>query len=325
MPFQVSLCAAVNQILAVGILLRPDVTSPCLVSLDLIATVTSGHSQGHTFLWELHSGTQVVFTTPVDQLIATCTLVDNLDRVFYFWVDKGTSKQQFYPFTYRGSINEPTYVFNNANTLPAIVSGIPNSTPSCSSITGLVGIYSPGGSGAYHINPTNITLTWSLPTNTTGLQNLYIQQLIRGVWTTVSILSPTDAQILTGAYNKTYYRIQTVYVLDHQTYIQTSCVYYLYVNLADYSVYIDDNAIAGISNTVSKFIITNYTLLVSDSFTSSLLESVQIFNNASTVSNTNITNYTLALTSTTDSALINNSNTVAKLSVTYLGGTIIGS
>jgi len=295
MPFQVSLCATTNITTVIAISLRPDVFSPCIVSLDLIATVTSGRIEGHTLLWELHSGSQVVFTTPVNQLIATCTLLDSTDKVFYFWVDKGTSKEKYYVFNYYGTAID--YIYNQfANTLILSNSIITNGSPDCSTIAGTPAIFNANPAGQGVLNPTNLVLTWQLPLNTINLWSISVEQNISGVWANILNLLPTDPQILTNATNDTYYRIKTIYKIDNGYYSQYSCIYYLLINTADKNIYIDDILYNSFNNTTTATVLTNYTLLSTDSATDEIFDIT--------------TNYF--------------GNTITPIVVVYYGGTIIG-
>ena len=111
MPFQVSLHVSTHVVSPITITVGDNLTAPCTDSIDLVATITIGYENRHVYLWELASGDPVVFTTPVNQLTATCTFLGlNTDRVFYFWVDKGRPSQQQFIVHYWTNPTETTPV-----------------------------------------------------------------------------------------------------------------------------------------------------------------------------------------------------------------------
>lgn len=114
MPFQVSLQASSRVLSPVSLTVGDNLTAPCTDSITLTATITVGYENRHTYLWELASGNPVLFTTPVNQLTATCSFLGiNTDRVFYFWVDKGRSYQQLFIVHYWATPTETTPIIGN--------------------------------------------------------------------------------------------------------------------------------------------------------------------------------------------------------------------
>ena len=265
MPFQVSLCASTSKLTKVTTVMMPPFVSPCISSLTLTATVVSGQPGGHTFLWELASGSPVDFTSPVNQLVATCDLIDSTDRTFYFWIDKGKPTQIRQIFMYVGT---PTDMVDGVggNITPVCTQDVLNGTISCASIIGTqsCALVDPSGTGA--INPNNPVLRWSLPTGI-GLQYIEVQQDISGVWTTILSILPTDPQILNNATWGAYYRVITNYTIEGQYYKQYSCPYPLLIDFSTYNTYITDVLYGGgnISPVTTNQV--NYTLLSMDSLT----------------------------------------------------------
>ena len=326
MGFQVSLCATINSSL-ITVSIRPDVISPCIVSLDLIATVTSGRASEHTFLWEQISGSQVVFITPVNQLFVSCTLLDSTDKVFYFWVDKGTAKEVYYIFNYRGTATETT-ALTGSNTFICNGLQIDNGSPICSTIFATQQLFIPPTSGSIVINDPNLVLRWNLPTNIVGLQGLQVEQIINGVWVSVLTLLPTDPQILLNAINNANYRIKTTYIIDGGRYSQYSCVYCAAINTANYNAYVDDIISSLGNNTVTTPGVVNYTLITSDMVTSELLDIIPV-TGVNIIQGITTTLYTLITSDMVTSELLDiipvtGVNTITRPVVVYLGGTTIG-
>lgn len=324
MPFQVSLCVSTRNLGALTIsLLNNEIYAPCTDTVDLIATFVSGHTNGHSFLWELAEGAQVIFTTPVNQLTASCSLIGvPTDRIFHFWVDKNRPTQELFILHFWGTITETT-PFGGSNIFISSGLTIDNGSPNCATIIGTQAIFNSNPTGLGIINPTSIILVWQLPTNLIGLQSIQVEQDINGVWTSVLTLLPTDPQILTNATQNTYYRIKTVYLKDHQYYSQYSCVYDLLIDTSNYNAYIDD-VLDTPSNIFKIASLLNFTLLTSDSVTNELVESRQN-NNANVLTNFNVTNFTLADPLIIPEDLtIYNSNYFNISSIVYLGGTTIG-
>ncbi len=328
MPFQVSLSVSLRNLRPISLQVIPsEIFNPCTDTVDLIATITSGVPNGHTFLWELLVGAQVLFTTPVNQLTASCSLLGvSTDRTFRFWVDKNRPTQQYFDLAFWGTITESTPLVGG-NTLTTTGMLITNGSVPCSSIIGTQGqlVSDPTGSSA--INPNNIILVWQLPSNTTGLVLLQVEQDIGGVWTTILSLLPTDPQILPSASQNTYYRIKTTYFIDGQYYVQYSCVYYLLIDLPTWNVYVDET-IPNAGNSVVVNSLVSYTLITTDSITNEL-EELELLHAGNSVVVNSLVSYTLI---TTDSItneleeleLLHAGNSVVVTSVVYLGGTVIG-
>ncbi len=114
MPFQVSLQVSSHVLSPVTLTVGDNLTAPCTDTITLTAVITVGYENRHTYLWELASGNPVLFTTPVDQLTATCTFLGlNTDRIFYFWVDKGRPYQQQFIVHYWANPTETTPIAAN--------------------------------------------------------------------------------------------------------------------------------------------------------------------------------------------------------------------
>ena len=95
MPFQVTFSQkaippGVIQFLDAG----EDGNAVCDTAWSLEAIIV-GSLQGHAVLWEQIQGLPVTFTTPVDQVAISYTQTTFENKVFRFWVDKGTSSQRF--------------------------------------------------------------------------------------------------------------------------------------------------------------------------------------------------------------------------------------
>jgi len=96
MPFQVSFsifkeAPGVIQYFSAG----EDQNVICSPLVTLQATVI-GDLTGHQIIWEQISGHAVNFTTPLNQLTVQFTPpAINDDKIFRFWIDKGTIEQQY--------------------------------------------------------------------------------------------------------------------------------------------------------------------------------------------------------------------------------------
>jgi hypothetical protein len=320
MPFQVSLCGAYTIISPVTIDIMSTFMSPCVSSLTLTATVVSGNTRGHRFLWELASGSQVIFTSPVDQLVVTCNLTDTTDRIFYFWIDKGKLNQVRQIFQYIGT---PTDLIELKGGNATSYYGQNIDAVSCASITG---IQAASPIGTVVVNPNNRILGWTLPANT-GLQYVEVQQDISGVWTTILSILPTDPQVLPNAIQGQFYRIKTNYLFDRQLYSSYSCPFLMLIDLADYNIYSMDLVTVYGGNATPKLGVVYYTQLSTDSITSEIVDLISLVGgNATSLS---VVNYTLLSTDNVTSELVDLISLVGgnatKLTVTYFGGTLIGS
>ncbi len=330
MPFQVSLSIASNKVFRILLGVDPsDIFAPCLQTLSLAANVTSGRIYGHTFLWELASGASVLFTSPVNQLSTTCDLLGvSTDRTFNFWVDKNRPSQQLYHLYYWGTATEttPTCISNN------IISeevNIPNNTPDCSSICGVQAIFnSTNPVGQSIINPSNINLIWNLPTGIVGLYSIIVQQLVGGSWVDILSIMPTSPQVLSGITNHTYYRIKTIYVLDHRQYDQYSCNLYVSIDEANYNGYVDEILISQPSNILPQPVVNNFTLLTTDSVTNELVE-LWGGMGGNILPQPIVNNFILLTTDSVTNELVElwggmGGNVIGKVSVAYFGGIVIG-
>lgn len=326
MPFQVSLCVAQNPINAIQLSVPNSYMSPCVTSLTLTATVISGITAGHTFLWEVTSGNQVVFTTPADQLVATVLLTSATDRVFTFWVDKNTSIQQRFDYKYYATATDTTNVSGN-NVLQSIASDITNGSPSAASIYGTY-ILSDVSIASSVINPTSVLLKWDLPINNTNLTQITVEMVTSSGWTVLATLAPTDAQQYIATQN-TYYRIKTTHLINHIYYSQYSNVYHLYINYTDYTAYCDSQMVHNGGGNACGVDVVNFTLLSTDSITSELQDNIIPGFGSNSTSQISVVNYTLLSSDSVTSELQDTipvgfgANNLTS-TVTYFGGVVVG-
>jgi hypothetical protein len=328
MPFQVTLCVSDSVITPITVKVDPiEIFAPCSQTLTLEAVVISGRPEGHTFLWELVSGPQVVFITDVNQLTVTCDLLSiSSDRIFKCTIDKERKIEQVHYFQFWATaVDRVLNQFGNKLITSDLF--INNGTPTCNTIAGTQAIFDPTPQGQSYINSTNLMITWSLPANLSGLQSIHVEQDINGIWTNILDLLPTDTQILYNASNNNYYRIKTIYKIDNIFYSQYSCVYYLYINLANYNGYIDDKY--GWPSNAMSINITNYTLLNIESVSGQILDIMSTYG-AQTLNITNVTNYTLLNLNSVSGELLDivsmgGTHTLNITNVVYYGGTVIGS
>ncbi len=304
--------------------LGDDIFSPCIAELTLTAVPIKGDYFGHTFLWELYSGNAVTWTTPLNELSATCLLPSSTDRVFYFWVDKGTDDEQRYTVRYFGTAIDD---LQNQHSSFNVVSSTFIDNSWAASITGVQLLLGQDRQGLSAVNPTELALIWALPTNVNGLRTLIVEQLINGVWTVVGQTQPQDVQQLSPIDTNSYYRIKTVYNLDHQRYIQYGSPYLVSLNVVDHTIYADE-VLGQSSSLLANLVVSNYTLVNSDQVTDELVEQ-QLSSGTSLLPQVSLQNYTLVNTDNVTDELLEGaqvlgSSLLPMLSVTYLGGTIIG-
>ena len=121
MPFQVVLSSSLappGEI--IFFTAGEDQTALCTPNLTLTAEVT-GILSGHTLLWEQIAGDElnVIWDTPLNQLVVSYHVINDsyVDRTFRFWLDKGSSFQQFDDITIFGTPTEKTYL---ASAIPLI-------------------------------------------------------------------------------------------------------------------------------------------------------------------------------------------------------------
>lgn len=323
MPFQVSLCVSSTQGM-LGLSVPKQFISPCATSLTLTATIISGRSDGHAFLWEVTAGAQVVFTSPTDQLSTTLDLPTKTDRVFTFWVDKGTSIQQRFDFRYYATSTE-IGPFYGGNTVVSDFDINVNWKSPLASIFGTVALTS---GNTVQINPSTDVLFWGTPLTPSGLVQYLVQHNVDGIWTDVATVAANQSRQYSGVQNHSFYRIVSVYILDKQTYYQPSSPYFVALNEADYSLYGDDVLFYSGSNAISFTQLTNFNLVNTDSFTNELVDINLQFGGVSC--NFSTVNYFTLLSTdsfTNELADMNTqygSSTANFTSVVYFGGTVIG-
>jgi hypothetical protein len=304
-----------------------EIFNPCTDTVDLIATITSGDYHRHTFLWELLSGAQVIFTTPTNQLTASCSLMGvATDRIFRFWLDKDRSTEQFFDLEFWGTITEKFGVMGS-NLITTDGLFIRDGSPLCASIRGVQGWLGSTSGGASVVNPNNIMLLWDLPVNQTGLALIQVEQNIGGIWTTILSILPSDPQVLQSASQDTYYRIKTIYKINNQLYGQYSCVYYLLIDTSTLNCYVDE-MLLGMGNRLSVDSVTNFSLLTTDSVTNELDE-YEPLHGGNRLSVDSVTNFSLLTTDSVTNELdesepLHGGNRLVVTNVTYLGGIVIG-
>ncbi len=227
MPFQISLHSNVKQrgiinSFNAGI----DQHVPCAFEVTLTATV-NGNLQGHTVLWEQLSGdTQIVFVTPVNQTTVTYNIVGggSSDRLFRFYIDKGTPLEQFDDVVVWGTPTETEPYSYYIPPAPTSIDTECRNIP-CSSIITRYDVFpTPSEQGTTVVNPTTgFSLIWTSPTcdsqyfiGTDVVQNT-------GVLTTIATVLPTQPQLASIPDLYGVYYLYVNYVVDGTPYTQFSC------------------------------------------------------------------------------------------------------
>ena len=215
MPFQVifsqkAIPSGIIQSISAG----PDGVAVCDVEYTLSATVI-GELDGHSMLWEQIDGTAVTFTTPIDQLSVTYTQTTFDNKVFRFYVDKGTASQRFDDVTVFGSPTDSTH-----NKLTTGNAAITTNQVVLKVVSPLPDSIHPGIVECRGTTQNHPKLVWNVEQLTT-VSN--ISQIINyaverrdnstGVWTTENIITPPYNMYPPIASNS--YRVAATVVLDN--------------------------------------------------------------------------------------------------------------
>lgn len=226
MPFQVSLHSStssrgvINSFTA-GV----DQFATCATEVILTAVV-DGNLGGHTTWWEQISGdTQIVWLTPQNQLEATFAVIGggSSDRIFRFYIDKGTPLEQYDDVTTWGT---PTSILINSCSLGfnAITTDVDCRNVSCSSIYTWYMFPTPSVEGSSAINPTtNFAISWSWPTcDLLYLKDVTISYNNGPIVVLDSVSPPAPASIpIPDVYGVYYFNVS--YEIESNTYTQFSC------------------------------------------------------------------------------------------------------
>lgn len=287
MPFQVTYSQkAIPSGIIQSVDAGEDANAVCDLSFTLTATVI-GDITGHTFLWEQVQGTAVTFTTPVDQFTVSYNQSTFDDKVFRFWVDKGTASQRFDDINIFGS---PTSTVNDFVT--SIGTNIVNNTTT--SRTGdqvALRFYTPyplaphDGVSAAHTY-TTATLLWFAPETNNEILGYLVKERndVTGIWNDIASL-PASAQLFHATVIGNTYQIVTLFKYDNSFVGQVGS------NIVWINGIMDSPKIAGVDSIVpyiypSKTVIeTNYAveslvILVCDPGYDSLILAPTISNNS---------------------------------------------
>lgn len=267
MPFQISLSNGAHPLGVIATFdAGVDQYATCAPSVTLTATVV-GNLGGHQISWEQVTGdTQIIWVTPTNQLTVTYTVIGggSSDRVFRFYVDKGTPIQQYSDITVWGTPTETqAYAVSSLTVLQSIEQSC-KSIP-CSSVSVFYGFPPPSAAGTVAVNPsTGFYMTWSAPTclSISGTDTSYVsviqnnngQNTVLGAFMlpTVNVIPiPTPYDI---------YYLTTTYTQGSNIYHQTPCRYGQVQPSNVTNIYATDTALS--PNVIPKSQATYYSLTI---------------------------------------------------------------
>lgn len=228
MPFQISIHSnaksrgVINSFNA-GV----DQYATCDLELTLTATV-NGNLSGHTIMWEQMSGsTQIIWLTPTNQLSVTYAVVGggSSDRVFRFYIDKGTPLEQFDDVTSWGTPTESEpYTYSSTNT------GVSTDTPCrnipCGSVLSTYRVFPlPSIAGTAVVNPTSgFAINWSWPTcDLSYFIGATVVHNNNGTLTTLGSVPYSSEPVMSVPDLYGTYYIYVNYLISATPYIQYSC------------------------------------------------------------------------------------------------------
>lgn len=227
MPFQISLQSTsrsrgvINSFTA-----GADQFATCAPEIILTAAV-DGNLGGHTIRWEQLSGdTQIVWLTPVNQLEVVFAVVGggSSDRVFRFYIDKGTPLEQYDDVVTWGTPTE---------TEPLSYSALVNSLVStdqacrdipCASVRTYYEFPTPPNDGDSAIDPVgDFFIAWDRPTCSTYYHHATIVFNDGGTPVVLGEVSSNSPQYLQVPDALGTYYVYTTHVIDSVPYTQRSC------------------------------------------------------------------------------------------------------
>ncbi len=191
MPFQVSYSAKATP---VGLItfFSAGLDQPAVCDgLVTLTAIVVGDLTGHTIVWEQLTGPAVTFTSPLNQLVVTYTVVTFEDRSFRFTIDKGTGQEQSDDVNIFGTPTEEyTTGVPDGNCLINFGSGLRCNAPDL-----VVGYEFPGDKtvAAACRTSNNAELFWSLDCEIDTLVQFVVQERsVAGAWTDEAIVPKTQ-------------------------------------------------------------------------------------------------------------------------------------
>lgn len=166
MPFQISLHSNVKQRGVINSFSAgEDQIAICAPEVTLVATI-DGVLAGHTVFWEQLSGDQVLWLTPQNQIVVTFATVSagSTDRVFRFYVDKGTPLEQHDDIVVWGTPTEQETTLVSICSIPPSTDIACRNIP-CDSVHIEYDLGAPTIMGTATVNPlTGYSIAWNSPT-----------------------------------------------------------------------------------------------------------------------------------------------------------------
>ena len=187
-----------------------DFLAICDTSISLQATVI-GDTTGHVFLWEQISGSAVTWTSPLNQLSATYTTSIFDDKIFRFWIDKGTPNQQFDDVIIYGTPTEIKFLSMGASNNGVVNYG---SGVRCRDLNlrGVNNFPFTQHNGVVGCGSTDWNLIWDEPCDVEHIVHYIVQEKnILGPWNDVATVTPMAPRQYSSVNLGSSYRILTVF------------------------------------------------------------------------------------------------------------------
>lgn len=214
------------------------------INITLTARV-NGDLFNHTLWWEQVSGNPVNWLSPRDQLTVDVSYPASDDKVFRFYIDKGTSREQYADVTiygtptsiYNGEINGKVQqkVFGDKKYEIFYLGGNDNLL-SDNDIYYILGAGIPTSQVVYCAKTTNeFTLVFNLPSNTDGLTKAIIETRDEtdGSWIEYQVIQRENLKQndnTVNIYNRGWFRIILEYkrAMNTYAYITSLPIYLIY-------------------------------------------------------------------------------------------------
>lgn len=203
----------------------PEQTPFCDPYVHLTAVVQTENLAAHQTLWEQLSGTPVTFLgDPANTLeISYAQSVTRDDKVFRFWVNKGTPQEMFSDVEVYGSVLEKVRDYFHGSIEADLLADAPNTVQAANVIVMPAPPATPVGPlGLSQYNSPNALLYWFFTTqNLATLQYVGVWENATGVFSPKAIVYPTQLQVYPSANAAFTYRITSTHKVAgvSQTYI----------------------------------------------------------------------------------------------------------
>jgi hypothetical protein len=210
--------------------------------------------EGHSLLWEQLEGAPVPLATPY-QIATTYPFVETTDKVFRFWINKGTLVEQYRDVNI---FHTPRAVCDIVIPNASVIRIVPSDPVPCDSITVEIVEHIPVPDGGHDDNVSviyDIVIEWGLPTDP-DLLPLLIQTVLYENGIPVYTALPSDPREYIGGTNT--YSVLAEFNVRGQYSSEMSCIKdFTGLTLPDMRVINDTTEPLGLSNINTQY--TRYT------------------------------------------------------------------